>query len=69
MPKSGSAIRSLETSNTTQPRFMNGDAIIARDDDQSFRLIVPFDQAIGRAVKDVVSLQLLPGSAPAAAGS
>ena len=41
-----------------EPRFMNGDIVIARDGDGSFRLVVPFDLSIGRSVKSLASIEL-----------
>lgn len=51
-----------------QPRFMNGDVIIATHQDgeplpagDGFRLIVPFDRKPGRWAKDLVSIELREG--------
>jgi hypothetical protein len=48
-----------------EPRFMNGDVLVGvegEDEDQGrFRLVIPFDRAVGRSVKRLASLEVIDG--------
>lgn len=61
--KSTDGYASVIAGGEIEPRFMNGNVVIAREHDtngESFRLVVPFDHSIGRSVKSLASIELLP---------